>query len=293
MSTQLTSLKLAVAATLTLGFVDLGVINWVLAPQLATLPSGAQAPEARAATTPAPSPRPHRTTEPRVERNGATRQAIAAAPGVDGLGQAGQVASVVLPNTPPTTARASAAAKPRSGTGASPTAPLPRREAPRGPKAAGPTAGGDQKAAAATPSPAKATPAPALASSAAQPTIPRAARPKKAEPLPAPPKDLLFRSGQYRIDPRSAVRLRKVAFLMRRRKALAIAIAGHSDARGNPAANQRLSEQRAKAAAGFLRRYGIDGGRISARGYGASRPAIEGNHHRAWARNRRVELRWR
>lgn len=54
---------------------------------------------------------------------------------------------------------------------------------------------------------------------------------------------------------------------------LGFAIAGHTDAIGSTASNQKLSERRAEAARAYLvERHGYDLGRIAALGLGASRP---------------------
>lgn len=57
-----------------------------------------------------------------------------------------------------------------------------------------------------------------------------------------------------------------------------VQLRGHTDATGNAAANQRLSEQRAAAAASYLATQGIDAARISSVGLGPTVPiAMERN----------------
>ena len=69
-----------------------------------------------------------------------------------------------------------------------------------------------------------------------------------------------------------------------------LTIEGHTDAHGTPAHNQALSERRAEAASAYLQLAGIGAERLSALGFGASRP-LGPNTAIGSLRNRRVELR--
>ena len=71
---------------------------------------------------------------------------------------------------------------------------------------------------------------------------------------------------------------------------LRVDVNGYSDAIGSSGYNQRLSQRRADAVAGYLIGKGIDSGRLATHGYGktdfiASNATAEGR-----AQNRRVEL---
>ena len=70
-----------------------------------------------------------------------------------------------------------------------------------------------------------------------------------------------------------------------------VEIAGHTDAVGSEASNQRLSQQRAGAVRDWLVARGVDPGRLVARGYGESEPIDDNDTPGGRARNRRVELR--
>lgn len=63
---------------------------------------------------------------------------------------------------------------------------------------------------------------------------------------------------------------------------------GHTDMRGSPDYNQELSERRAQAVVAYLRRKGIDPDRLTPRGFGQSKPAVEDGFADV---NRRVEAR--
>lgn len=68
-------------------------------------------------------------------------------------------------------------------------------------------------------------------------------------------------------------------------------IEGHTDDRGDPAGNQRLSEERAQAVANWLRESLIIGpDRISAIGFGSDKPVAPNNTPEGRARNRRIDI---
>ena len=67
-------------------------------------------------------------------------------------------------------------------------------------------------------------------------------------------------------------------------------VAGHTDDTGKPDLNRQLSEARARAVMSWLVARGIDAKRLSARGYGESRPIADNTSEEGRARNRRVEF---
>ena len=71
-----------------------------------------------------------------------------------------------------------------------------------------------------------------------------------------------------------------------------VEIAGHTDQRDTSKAdyNQRLSEKRAKAVMDYIVKKGIDAKRLSAKGYGYSKPLAENDPKEGNLVNRRVEL---
>ncbi len=85
--------------------------------------------------------------------------------------------------------------------------------------------------------------------------------------------------------------LQILAELLKKDSTLKIEIAGHTDNTGNPSANQPLSQKRAESVRRTLiQRYGVDGTRLSARGYGADQPIADNGTEQGRAINRRVEL---
>ncbi|MES0875017.1 OmpA family protein [Sinimarinibacterium thermocellulolyticum] len=69
-----------------------------------------------------------------------------------------------------------------------------------------------------------------------------------------------------------------------------VEIGGHTDARGSEAYNQRLSERRAASVRDYLVDHGIDGARLTAVGYGETRPVADNDSEEGREQNRRVEL---
>lgn len=72
--------------------------------------------------------------------------------------------------------------------------------------------------------------------------------------------------------------------------AFRIVIEGHTDAEGTDERNQRLSDRRARAVQSFLVRAGVAASRLSAVGYGATRPIADNDTAEGRAKNRRIEF---
>jgi outer membrane protein OmpA-like peptidoglycan-associated protein len=68
-------------------------------------------------------------------------------------------------------------------------------------------------------------------------------------------------------------------------------ISGHTDSWGNRQHNIDLSSRRASAVLAYLVSKGIDGGRLSSKGYGPDKPIAENRSAAGRAKNRRVEFR--
>lgn len=67
-------------------------------------------------------------------------------------------------------------------------------------------------------------------------------------------------------------------------------VGGHTDNTGDPAANQRLSEQRAKAVRDYLVERGVAAASLTARGFGSSNPVADNSTEAGRFRNRRIEF---
>lgn len=93
------------------------------------------------------------------------------------------------------------------------------------------------------------------------------------------------------LDPASEPALGAVATLLARHAGWTIAIEGHTDSIGGAASNQALSDRRAKEVRSALgARYRVAPSRLTAGGFGATRPRETNATLEGRARNRRVEL---
>ncbi len=92
------------------------------------------------------------------------------------------------------------------------------------------------------------------------------------------------------ILPDSQPQIDQVLALLREDPALRLSIDGHTDATGDAAHNQRLSEARAKSVVAALTAQGIDASRLEAKGHGQSQPVADNDTDEGRAKNRRVEL---
>jgi len=92
------------------------------------------------------------------------------------------------------------------------------------------------------------------------------------------------------ITDESKLILNQVVAVMKANPQSRMSIAGHTDAMGTPELNRDLSERRARAVRMHLESAGIAPGRLSAAGYGASRP-VAPNEGQWKFLNRRVEIR--
>lgn len=102
---------------------------------------------------------------------------------------------------------------------------------------------------------------------------------------------VLFASGKSKLLPAAASRLRQVAdALLAGDPNATFVVEGHTDSTGDPALNQRLSEERANAVRDFLIDKGVPAGRIEARGQGSTQPVADNSTAEGRANNRRVEL---
>ncbi len=69
-----------------------------------------------------------------------------------------------------------------------------------------------------------------------------------------------------------------------------VSIEGHTDNKGDPKANQKLSLKRAETVRDFLIAAGMPGGRLKALGYGVAHPVASNDYERGRAMNRRIDI---
>jgi OOP family OmpA-OmpF porin len=99
-----------------------------------------------------------------------------------------------------------------------------------------------------------------------------------------------FEPGRAAIDPDSAGLLDRLVETTLRCPNAKIEIAGHTDAAGEDAFNQALSEKRAQAVADYLVKAGLSADRLVAVGYGSSQPVATNDTDEGKAQNRRIDF---
>jgi len=102
---------------------------------------------------------------------------------------------------------------------------------------------------------------------------------------------LLFNTGKATLQGASLEQLTNVAAILKAYPQVRIRIGGYTDNTGDPAANLRLSEERADNVMDELVKLGIDPARISARGYGEQNPVADNSTEEGRQKNRRISLR--
>ena len=113
--------------------------------------------------------------------------------------------------------------------------------------------------------------------------------------LPAPPERLCvslkveFASDSARIDPSYYDQVNGVGEYLKKYPTTTAVIEGHTDSLGSAKQNLLLSQQRAESVVNYLtEKYGIDGNRLSAKGYGATRRVAYNDTAEGRQQNRRI-----
>jgi len=103
------------------------------------------------------------------------------------------------------------------------------------------------------------------------------------------PSGILFDTGKDALKSTAKDSLAKAAANLKNSETNII-IQGHTDSTGSDAINQPLSERRANHVRDFLAANGVPASRMTAIGYGSSRPAVPNDTDANRALNRRVQL---
>lgn len=99
-----------------------------------------------------------------------------------------------------------------------------------------------------------------------------------------------FANDSAEIKPEYRSEIADLAAFLKRFPGTDVEIGGHASNVGTAAYNLKLSERRADAVAKvLLNEHGISAGRVTVKGYGITRPKVDGNTPAAHAANRRIE----
>lgn len=99
-----------------------------------------------------------------------------------------------------------------------------------------------------------------------------------------------FESGKSVILPESKKIIEEIVTMMTQNPDLKISVEGHTDNVGTEAANQNLSEERARSVAEAIIAGKIDKSRLQSKGFGEMKPIADNKTEDGRAKNRRVEL---
>jgi outer membrane protein OmpA-like peptidoglycan-associated protein len=99
-----------------------------------------------------------------------------------------------------------------------------------------------------------------------------------------------FETNSATLTPTSHATLDRVAESLNDSPDVRVEIAGHTDSMGSAAHNTQLSAARADSVKRYLVSRGVDGSRLSAKGYGENQPIADNATAAGRAKNRRVEL---
>lgn len=101
---------------------------------------------------------------------------------------------------------------------------------------------------------------------------------------------VLFDFNKSTLQPSSDAALQPVADILAKDRVLKVEIQGHTDNVGDDAYNQKLSEARARTVAAWLGQHGVAADRLTAKGYGKTKPVADNATDQGRAKNRRVEI---
>ena len=103
-------------------------------------------------------------------------------------------------------------------------------------------------------------------------------------------RNIEFRVGSADLTPEGAATLDQVVAALQKASSLTVSISGHTDASGGPAANLPLSQARAASVKTYLVSKGVVASRLTATGFGQTKPVADNATPDGRQRNRRIEF---
>ena len=102
---------------------------------------------------------------------------------------------------------------------------------------------------------------------------------------------IYFDFDRYNLTTRSIQTLRGVVSSMKDNPSITLVLEGHADERGTREYNLALGQRRAESVADYLESREVERSRLVVKSYGEESPVVSASIERAWARNRRVEIK--
>ena len=103
-------------------------------------------------------------------------------------------------------------------------------------------------------------------------------------------RNIFFDTGKSTLRPESNAELDRLVALLKDVPNLKIELSGHTDNTGSATMNESLSQDRAQAVVDYLVSKGINKSRLTAKGYGASKPIASNDTAEGRQLNRRTEF---
>jgi len=100
--------------------------------------------------------------------------------------------------------------------------------------------------------------------------------------------NVFFETAKFDLKQKSIIELDKMVEFLERNPTVSIELSGHTDDRGDAKANMTLSKNRANAVRDYLIEKGIAANRLTAAGYGETKPLEDNSTEAGRARNRRT-----
>lgn len=102
--------------------------------------------------------------------------------------------------------------------------------------------------------------------------------------------NIYFKTNSDKLTDDSKLVIESLANYLKENPNLKIEIEGHTDNVGNPKDNDALSTDRAFSVKAEIESFGVDGHRITAKGYGSKKPIADNKNEEGRAKNRRTEF---
>ena len=103
--------------------------------------------------------------------------------------------------------------------------------------------------------------------------------------------NVFFERAQAKLKAESYPELDRLILILKDNPTIEIELSGHTDNRGNPNANKKLSQERVDAVTSYLVGKGIEASRIKGKGYGGDQPLFPNINEKNREMNRRVEFK--